>query len=423
MSRSPAIALLLAVACNASHPRAPEGKLLYPTGLATEPGGQTLLVVSSDFDRSYEAAEVLRVPLAAFDSGDDTFPAVPPAMRVSIGTFAGSIALSLDGKQAFVPSRADGTLAGLSLSDPSTLTCLDHSSDCRTSAVPLGLADPAGVAVGTAQLPGAAAAEIVLVTETSPQIVSVGTGTFNTVAHAVGVAVPTAGTLGAPLFTAPIGDTGATTPIFDTARGLFYLPGCFVRTTTSLVQRCNPTNHGGFNPLRLFDPSAGSEGLVGTIDLYPALHGTEVTTGALSSDGATLFAVTRVPDALVELALPLLPSGVVTVRHSIALPAAPLALLPIRRSTGRDLLAIASVGNASVTIYDAESGLIAATIEGVGQQPSALALAPAADGHVRVVVSTFADCVLSAIDVPLETPWQSRRTARLVSGRAGTCPF
>lgn len=422
---------LAAAACSGPPPRPPGGALAFPTGLGVTADRGAILVVTSNFDRTFDNGEVLRVPASLFGPAATDVVLDPSALtgRVQIGSFGGNLATSLDGKRAYVSSREDAALAVIDLTTAG-LVCLDGTGDCRASAVPVPLGDPLGVSVVRTRLPGdSAPGELVLVAQSSPTFL--GTDSNGAVIQSASIAAigPAGSTVaagtpaGTVRYVAPIGTVGSGPPLFDEARGVAYVPGCYTRVSATLVRRCDGSNNAGTNLLRVLDPSAGAAGYVGSVDLFNLLRGTEVAAVALSSDGATLYAATRSPNALVELQLPLPLSGTPSVRRVTDLPADPSALLVLPRAGQPDLVAVSAVGQATVSIFDGRSGTVAATVERVGEQPDAMVRldAPGGAGPARLVVAAFSDCALTEVDVPLDAPWKASRGVRLVSGHVGAC--
>ncbi|MBI5161899.1 MAG: hypothetical protein HY996_10880 [Micrococcales bacterium] len=103
----------------------PADELIFPVGLAMDPGGRYLYVANANFDLRYNGGTVVTVDLEAVDESQsqgavlDTRDRsiVLPGSSVRLGTFASDLALSPDGARLFVPVRGDNSVTWIEIDD------------------------------------------------------------------------------------------------------------------------------------------------------------------------------------------------------------------------------------------------------------------------------------------------------------------
>jgi DNA-binding beta-propeller fold protein YncE len=117
----------------------PGDDLVYPVGMAMDPGGRYLYVANENFDLRYNGGTVVAIDLEAVDDrqGTTTIPAdevIDAASSVRIGTFASDLALSPDGTRLFVPVRGDNSVTWIEVDDGGgrRLRCWDGSASGDT---------------------------------------------------------------------------------------------------------------------------------------------------------------------------------------------------------------------------------------------------------------------------------------------------
>lgn len=115
----------------------PADELIYPVGLAMDPGGRFLYVANANFDLKYNGGTVVAVDLEAVEDLAANDVGVMPAgdvidgsSTVRIGTFASDLALAPDGTRLFVPVRGDNSLTWIEVEDTSgrRLRCWDGTA-------------------------------------------------------------------------------------------------------------------------------------------------------------------------------------------------------------------------------------------------------------------------------------------------------
>lgn len=135
-----ALSIVLALAaggCNVENEGIdpPADELVYPVGLALDPGGRYLYVANANFDLAYNGGTVVAVDLEAVESrqGQGTVAAeevIEAGSSVRIGTFASDLALSPDGTRLFVPVRGDNSVTWIEVGDGGgrRLSCWDGTA-------------------------------------------------------------------------------------------------------------------------------------------------------------------------------------------------------------------------------------------------------------------------------------------------------
>lgn len=93
----------------------PADELIYPVGLAMDPGGAVLYVANANFDLKYNGGTVVAIDLDAVEShqGEANIPAadvIDAGSSVRIGTFASDLVLSPEGDRLFAPVRGDNSV-------------------------------------------------------------------------------------------------------------------------------------------------------------------------------------------------------------------------------------------------------------------------------------------------------------------------
>ena len=132
----------------------------------------------------------------------------------------------------------------------------------------------------------------------------------------------------------------------------------------------------------------------------------------------TLWATMRLPDSLVRIELPTLPSVAPRVRKVIPLPIAPADMNRIARPGFPDLLAVVAEKNNAVAIVDTATDQVVTLVRRLGDSPFMIqeVNCPTA-GSACLVTSVFGACRLGLIEVPRSQPAQAKLRAL-----AGTCP-
>src|SRR5262245_54863552 len=114
--------LVSASACTGELAHIPLDSPRFPTGLAVTPDGETLLVVSSNFDLAFEQGALLAADLSrvrdAIDGGDDAGDKIiKDAYRSAafVPSFGDRPALTSDGKRVLVPTRGSNLISSLDI--------------------------------------------------------------------------------------------------------------------------------------------------------------------------------------------------------------------------------------------------------------------------------------------------------------------
>lgn len=450
------IAGVLAIACSVTVPtllpppfdtdgkqESGQPRLLLPTGIAAAPSGQ-VLVASSNLDRTYDSGTLLSFSPAFiagfFDAPADvvatsaTLPRAPDVWAAMVPDYAGPIALDQDGTTVWMGSRTTNLATAVRL-DPATgkLSCaVGAGQDCRAGTVNLlatsKLEGAYGVVPGLARLPGDGADHrVMFIASLVPHIDEVQSGVLQAFGRVAAVLsdAPTQ-----VLYTIDISNPnlssaiGAGTVIYDAARQQVILGGCYTRFTASsagdpATSKCSTAS--GINPIRFVDVTAGSLGQVRVFELTASVRGNETTALVLGGeDGAgvpqVLYAVSRNPDVLVEIALPTQPGQDPLVRRAVALPVSPSHAIRLKRPAGHpgsDLLAITGSANGTISIYDAAAGEVVGQVNGLGDYPFQIAQVADPGDRARLVATVFGGCGLAFVDVDYAQPWNARLRATI----------
>ena len=415
----------------------PFDQFYFPAGLALRhvPSGcvggsagcQTqLFVVSTNFDLRYDTAlggtlisvDVGQALAAAVAPGAPSPVPIVPLGAVRIGSFGGEVTLVDDatcagwsGAQALVTSRSLKTLYRVDVDDQGALSC---GAQC---AVPLDqtLGDPYGITVACGNFSGAARSLAFVTYLRAPNGEGWLTQLDLQAADAAGL--PTSPTSQIDVGLAPTGQAA-----FDAARARLYVTSRYV----------NPV----YEPLRWLD--LGSPGLAASaINLASTVPGADLRGIALSSDGTRAYVALRIYDTVAATTLGGRPTtdlagALAVVDISEQASGGPVAnvlrLVPLDRGATevrviprqpavaggqapRDLVAVTSADDSTLTLYDDETGTIANTyalcgsVPGTGDpsapppcdpgnpllgvQPFGLAVEPMAAGAVRLYVGSF----------------------------------
>ncbi len=429
----------------------PEDRFYFPTGLTLRhvpagclggaPGCQTqLLVASSNFDLRYDAANggsLLAVDVEATLAGagsNATSPLSPVVLGgTRIGSFAGEIALAdpttcpgwSGPAQALVASRSQNTLYKVTLGDDGALTC---GAGC---ALPLAgsLADPYGVTVACGNFPVAQGEP-----PTPRQLAFVtylrtpgGEGWLSQ----LDLADP-----GAPRRELDFQISPTHSTVFDPVTTRLFVTSRFAGV--------------GFSPLRWIE-LATPDRLPTTVNLFDVVRGAELRGLALSTDRTRAYAALRIYDVDLATSIGGRPSndlaGALAVLDLTPLPGGPpsarvLRVVPLDKGATevrviprppaaagaeqpRDLVAVTSGDDATVTIYDDQAGAIVKVFAtcGVGpagasgaptpcdpgnpllgRQPFGLAVEPRANGLQRLYVGSFDRSWVNVIDLDPARP-------------------
>jgi len=234
------------------------------------------------------------------------------------------------------------------------------------------------------------------------------------------------------------GGVGAGPLVFDDRRREAILGGCYVRFGSASAGGEPSTLKCGLlgnnSVLRFVPVDAGSSASTRIYDLGAQLHANDVPGLALGSvDPATgirrLYAVTRAPDAIVRIGLPLDPAFPPIVEAVATISSTPSQIVLLQRptgATGSELLAVTAtaVYETSTTagkliILDGLSERVVGQVEGLGDTPFAIAQFPpqAGDKSARLAISIFGSCRVSLVDVPYDRPGEATLRANL-----GSCP-
>jgi hypothetical protein len=407
--------LLLAGGCHDAVPVVPPplDRFYFPTSIALRhpgscaagtPGCTQLLVASSNFDLRYDPTNggtVLAVDVESALEGSlpDAAPTLPLNAilgTAQVGSFTGELAV-LDETtctnwdaahpQVLVTSRSQRALYRLDLSTGGALDC---GAACK---VPLDttLADPYGVTVACGNYPAAPPID------GSPPDLAPKDQQF--LAFISYLRAPSAEgwlsrvdlTGGAPRTQIDLGFDPIATTAFDPARGLLYTTAHFGTLGTA--------------PLRAYDLAAPQVQPI-TANLFDIIRGAELTDLALSSDGTRAYVALRIYDPALAISLNARPAAdlaaaLAVIDLSQLLSGAPAAsailrVVPVDRGASevrtlarptippavavRDLVAIASPDDNTVTLYDDETGRVAQVIGACGSPGAAAAPQPCAPG-------------------------------------------
>ena len=438
--------------------------LLLPTGIAVAPTGQ-LLVVSSDLDQTYDSGTLLSFSKAfidAFFTGpadqvvrQDVLPRTPDVWAAMVPAYGGPLALDLTGTTAWVGSRTTNRATGVRL-DTTTgqLSCVTGGGqDCRKGTVDLlnavnldgnvvALEGAYGVAAGLASRAGETRQhKVIFVASLVPHIDEIISGVLQAFGRVAAViaedevadpAFPDAQLLhaGDVLYSVDISSPtlssaiGAGTVLFDKDRQQIILGGCYTRFTASssgdpATGKCSAVS--GLNPIRFVETGAGSGAQVRVFDLTSTVRGNETTALVLGGEDAqgvpqVLYAVSRNPDVLVEIAMPRFPGQDPIVTRTVSLPVAPSNAIRLKRPAGHpgaDLIAVAGSLNGTLSIYDAGAGEVVAQVNGLGDYPFQLTQLTDPGDRARLVATVFGSCSLAFVDVDYVQPWNARLRASI----------
>lgn len=416
---APGLALALA-ACAQPEARnaVPLDRLVYPTSLAVRDG--TLLVLSSNQDLAYDAGSVAAIDLAADP------PAITAALR--IGSLGGELALAeadacgLAGPQLLATSRKARRLYRLDLDAAGLPSCgegcevaLDGDDaplDPYALAVSCPAGGPARAWIGYLRAEDGAGWLTALDLATGARrTVEVASAVPRSLAYDAEadrlVFTTTEAWDRAPLGWIELG--GECVPGADAWDG-----GCPVRST-DLAEALGGIELAG---LALSNPQAG---LVRRAYVAAHVFDTDVAEATEERPSTDIGGLLLVLDLATGADGELAPTLVRTVQ--IGLGAAEVRVLPARAGR-RDLVAVTAFEDELLAIYDDEAGVVRSAftrdeVTGapvVGGQPFGLAVEARDAATARVYVGSFEDGFVSAVDVPLDAPWD----AALVTASAGS---
>ncbi len=428
----------------------PIERFYFPTGIehldavaAGEPGGSAegyLYVASSNFDKRYDygyvnAIDLSQVGLPAFPAAVTQGPTQLEDLQQTessvryVQSFAGQMASALlpvgsadagvapTVRRLFVPSRAEGDRLQPIDVQGAALSCAfgaaDDARNCIESSPSLSALQkenedgsknrsglprapqPIGVAVSSQ---GAVYVTHMVSADSPPR--------SRKDPHTFVVRVDAASPEVTPASFIELG--GGATHGVVIGRRYAFVSGRFRDPFGSLV-RLIDVNDG-----RVLDPT-----------LEALFHVREARGVALSPDESRLYVIGRFPDTLLVISLggSTTEAPQLSVVRSVPLPEGSNALKLIARPGQGNLVAITSSTAGVVTLYDDDTGNLAAQINGVGAQPFDLAVdlrdnagTPAA----RMYVSNFGDGRVAVVDIPdLSRPQTARVVAHL--GRPQTC--
>jgi hypothetical protein len=406
------LALGAAAACNDSPPSAPPptDRFYYPTGLAIRhlaPAGATdcvagsagcrtqLIVASSNFDLRYDVANggtVISVDvdetLAQRAPGKGTpIPLVNPK-AVRVGSFGGELAIADPatcpelggGPQALVTSRSEGALYRLDL-DATGVSC-PQGSECKVQ-LETTLDDPYSVTLACGTFPAQAGAQ------PQPQAYAF-IGYLRTLA-ALGVLTrfDLNDASGTPSTHIDVSAGTAASAAFDAVARRLYVTSRFIGV--------------GASPLRWLDLAAPGQGAT-VVDLDAQIRGTEMRGMALSTPDPAdparhrrgylplrlydfdLAATIGRPPTDVGAALAVLdlsdPPGLpaaVKVLRVVPLERGANEVRVIPRAAKRDLVAVTSSDEGTLTLYDDDTGSVARVFGLCGARDASPGADPATD--------------------------------------------
>ena len=392
--------LLLAGGCHDATPAPPPplDRFYFPTSIALRhPGGCTptpgtpgctqLLVASSNFDLRYDPANGGTVIAVDVESALKASPAgtltgaILGAARV--GSFTGELAV-LDETtcigwdaahertpQVIVTSRSQIALYRLDLDAGGALGALGCGDGCKVPLEPT-LADPYGITLACGTFPAAPPNDGKTATAQQLAFVSylrapLGVGWLSRLDLAPG---------GPARTQIPVGADPIATAAFDPGSGLLFA-----------TARFGTVGNAPFRAYALATPEVQPI----SVNLFDAIRGAELTGLALSSDAQRAYVTLRIYDADLAVSLGARPAADLAAALAVIdLPAflsgAPAAstvlrVVPVDRGasevrvldrrtvaepTKRDLVALASPDEGSVTLYDDEKGSIAQVIGACG---------------------------------------------------------
>lgn len=409
---APGLALALAVAVAAcAQPEArnavPLDRLVYPTALAVRDG--TLLVLSSNQDLTYDAGSVAAVDLATD----------PPAIAaaVPIGSLGGELAVAeadacgLDRPELLATSRKARRLYRLQLDEAGHPSCGDG---CE---VPLedGPLDPYAVAV-SCPAGGPARAWVGYLRADGNEgwltALDLATGARSTVEVASAAPRSLAYDAEADRLLFTTSETWTTAPLgwIELSGGCVlgadaWEGGCPVRSIDLADQVAGLELAG----LALSNPQDGL-----TRRAYVAAHvfDTDVAEASGERPSTDLGGLLLVLELATGPDGALAPALVRTVQ--LGLGASEVRVLPARAGR-RDLVAVTAFDDELLAIYDDDAGAVRRVFTRdettgaplVGGQPFGLAVEPRDAATARVYVGSFEDGFVSAVDVPLDAPWDA----------------
>lgn len=443
-----ALALLSAAACNdhAISAGPPLDRFYFPTGLAIrhEPPGCTagtagcrtqLLVVSSNFDLGYDvaaggsliSADVDQALAQAALPGAPSPLPVPVLGAIRIGSFGGELAIA-DAEtcptwsgtaQALVASRSQMQLYRVDVDAQGGLTCGD---DCVVP-LPAQFADAYGVTVACGTFPASAGAA------PTPQALA-----FVSYLRAVAaegwlsridlLAKDPAGRRTSPMVDVDMGVAPTGTAAFDA--GTATAPAARLYVTGRFSQSSYYTpSPAGYTPLRWLELAAPAVAAV-SVNVFSVIRGADLRGIALSSDRtrayvalrfydpavATVYGMISIYDlagalAVVDLAALSGPVPTLRILQIVPLDRGASEVRVIARPGRRDLVAVTSSDDSSVSLFDDDVGEIARTFTicdptvepsapacdagsaVMGANPFGLAVEPLASGSARLYVGSF----------------------------------
>lgn len=406
-------------------------RLFYPVGLALAPGGDSLFVANSNFDRAFAEGTLVQLDLQAFDAIDpQTGRGELRVVEGGVGlldSFAGQALVSSTGDRVFVATRESETLSAAPIVN-GVLSCPPDASraglpNCSNGAVRLeaqDMADPFSLAPLTLQTE-TGAVPAVAVAHLSPLADDDGIGRNARIAILPESTIGTESPFTSGAFTVDIGAFASSSVAYSPDLGELFVGGCFklVASGTSTVECVrdfdDPVSQR--NPLRTLLPDAGAQASVTTTNLGAVLGGGSTTGLALSSDGARLFVTTTRPNALIVFDTPPpATSSEPVARLVLPLAHTPSQMLVLPRPDG-DLIVLTATETDALLIVDPALGQVVAQVQPIGDAPFGLAARRDTD-RFRVFVGLFEDCAVAAIDVPDATPW-----APSIVGTVGACPL
>lgn len=448
-------------------PAKPEAaRFFFPTGIAIDPSSQWVVVSNSNADRQYDAGamysfragDLLQFFPPGNPKGTIAFPTASLVGTAMTGSFTGPmvIADSAPGgvPTAYTGSRDTNRLNAVALDETTgALSCRTGATvtagqqDCRAGAIDLSrdatLEGPFGITTATnvPRQDGTGSADALLIGSLVPHIDEIQSGVLFTSSRLVALqqSNPTS-----VIFSAVVTDRisgsgiGAGPIVFDDRRREAILGGCYVRFGSASAGgepstlKCGSL--GNTSVLRFVPVDAGNAASTRIYDLGSQLHAIDVTGLALGDvDAVTgmrrLYVVTRSPDAIARIGLPVDPAFPPIVEAVTTISSTPSQIVQLKRpagATGNELLAVTgtalyetSTTAGKLIILDGLSERVVGQVEGLGDTPFQIAQFPPqlGDKSARLAVSIFGGCRVSLVDVPYDRPGDATLRANL-----GSCP-
>ncbi len=342
-------------------------RLFFPAGITVAPSGQ-LLVANGNWDYAFAGGTVVSLDPSYIDSfftgplpdpTDPTQPVpvdIPPAAFLGaamIGNYAGPLVLDQTGLNAFTGSRDTSMLNAVTL-DPVTgaLSCLGGTggsdTNCLAGFLDVGddfnLLGPYGIAAGVSRLPGADADQQVMFV--SPLIPHIDGSISDSIYTSATVAALLTGDPSQALWSGQVSNytiangIGGGPMIFDAQRRKLIIGGCYTRFTGQNVGQPSSGKCGttvATNLIRFVGVDEGANPDVDSIDIATEIDSTDTEDLALGNFdpvtgiAQTLFAITRSPDLMVEIALPADPTALIQVTRATSMPIFPSHMIRLQR--------------------------------------------------------------------------------------------